>query len=399
MVKTVPSRRDLLAAGVGLLGGLAGCTRFIEDSDPPADADVDVEFDIETVASGFTNPWAGTFRSERNLLLTERDTGDLVAVDVETGETTVIDGVPAVDTGGQGGLLDIALHPDYPAEPYVYLTYAATNDAGETATHLVRGELDREATSLAALEQIYVAEPFMDSTDHYGSRVVFGTDGMLYQTLGDRGDKTFDTPADHISQDTTTPYGSTLRLAPDGSIPADNPFVDEPGILDEIYTYGHRNAQGMAVHPETGELWQSEHGEQDGDEINLIEAGGNYGWPVTHTGCEYRSDDPVGDRPEEHDDIVNPRYYWECNTGGFPPAGATFYDGDAFPAWQGNLFIGNLAGRYLGIFSVDGHDVTESGAALADENWRIRDVVVGPEGYLYVVVDSANAPLVRLVPS
>ena len=389
------SRRAVLAAAA--LTATAGCNRLLEDSAPRDDGETVDGFEIETVAEGFRAPWGIEFLPDETLLVTERDGGDLARVDHETGDVTQIADTPEVDTSGQGGLLDVTVHPEFSDNHWVYLTYSAANDDGETATHLGRGRLNDNSAALEQFTMLYATE-FHNSTQHYGSRVVFGEDGALYLTTGDRGDKTFDTPEEHLSQQTTNAHGATIRLTPDGSVPDDNPFLDDDGVLDEIYSYGHRNAQGMTVHPETGELWQSEHGENDGDELNIIETGGNYGWPVTHTGCEYGTTNPVGERPEDRDDIVNPVYYWECGTGGFPPAGMVFYDGEAFPDWQGDLFVGNLAGQYLGQFAVDGRDVTETGALLTGENWRIRDVGVGPDDCLYVIIDADDAPLIRLRP-
>ncbi len=395
-----------LLAGGGI--ALAGC--LSSDELPNTGDSTDESLSIESVGNDRTRPWGLAFIPDTTeLLVTERDPGELILLDYEDESETTLDGIPTVDARGQGGLLDVDVYTDKADaesgdedEVWVYLTYSAGNDDGETATHLGRGQLDREGNQLAAFEQLHVAESFEDSTGHYGSRVVVGPDEHLYMTTGDRQFKDFG--PNHISQDTTNENGTTLRLTLDGSIPDDNPFVDDPEVVDSIYTYGHRNAQGMTVRPETGELWQSEHGEEDGDELNIIVEGGNYGWPVTHTGCEYGTDEPVGERPEERDDVVNPVYYWECGTGGFPPAGMSFYDGDAFPEWQGDLFVGNLAGQYLGHFTVDGEgvdDVTveEQEPLLADEGWRIRDVAVEPDsGELYVAIDAESQPLVRLVP-
>lgn len=206
---------------------------------------------------------------------------------------------------------------------------------------------------------------------------------------------------DHVSQDTSNELGATLRLNPDGSIPDDNPFTDDSDTADAIYSYGHRNVQAMTVHPETGEIWQAEHGEEDGDEINIIEEGGNHGWPVATYACKYGTEVPIGDPPHERDDTVDPVYYWECPDpdGGFAPSGATFYDGEAFPDWQGDLFVGNIFQEYLGRFSVDGQDVEELDPLLADYGQRIRDVEVAPDtGYLYVLLDEEDAPVVRIVP-
>ncbi len=382
-------RRTLLrVCGASVALGLAGCYG-------PAEAPAVEDATAETVVDGLVHPWGIEFLPGDRAVVTERD-GALLLVDLDAGRAEPIDGPPEVSTAGQGGLLDVAVHPDSPDQ--LYLTYAGTDENDDTTTMLGRGQLDPDAASLSTFERLHVAEPFVDSSNHYGSRVVFGDDNAVYVTVGDRQFKDFG--PGHVSQDTTNELGATLRLAPDGSIPTDNPFVDDPAVRDAIFSYGHRNAQGMTVHPETGALWQSEHGEEDGDELNIVEAGGNYGWPIATYGCEYGTDDPVGDHPDERGDVVEPVYYWECGSGGFPPAGMTFYDGAAFPDWQGELFVGNLAGRYLGRFAVDGRDVSEREPLLADHGWRIRDVETHPDtGHLYVLVDDGDAPLVRLVPN
>ena len=414
------NRRTFLAAGtaVGTFGA-AGCLdgangddpagddTGADDSTPDADdaaaddGDETVGFAVETVVDGLASPWAIEFLPGESLALVTELGGALLLLDYEEGEAEEIAGGPEVHTGGQGGLLDVALHPEFPDESWIYLTYSVANDEGESTTALGRGELDVEGATLDAFEQLHAADPFVDSNGHYGSRVVVGEDDHLYVTVGDRQDKTFE---DHVSQDTANELGTTLRFALDGEVPEDNPFVGDDDVLDTIHSYGHRNAQGMTVHPGTGTLWQSEHGEEDGDEINVVEGGENYGWPVATYGCEYGTDEPVGEDPEEYEDSVPPVYYWECGSGGFPPAGMTFYDGEAFPGWEGDLFVGNLAGQYLGHFTVDGDrraeiEVEEIDPLLSDEGWRVRDVAVEPDtGELYVVVDDDDAPIVRLVP-
>ena len=397
-------RRSLLRAGVASGAVLAaGCTGVLDGGvESPENVDPDGAFEIEEVVDGLSNPWGLEFiPGTSQLLVTEID-GQLTLVDYEAETAETVPGTPEVATAGQGGLLDVAIHPAFPDKSWVYLTYAATNEDGDSATHLGRGRLHTDAPSLDAFEAIHVAEPFVDSNGHFGSRVVFGEDGMIYLTTGDRQFKDFG--PEHVSQDTTNELGATLRLTPDGSIPKDNPFVDEPGFVDSIYSYGHRNAQGMTVHPETGEIWQSEHSEGDGDEINVIEQGGNYGWPVASEACEYGTDTPVGVSHSERDDVIDPVYYWECGTGGFPPAGMTFYDGESFPDWQGDLFIGNLAGQYLGHFAVENAGsetvtVEERDPLLEGSGWRIRDVAMAPDtGHLYIAIDAGDVPLVRLVP-
>jgi aldose sugar dehydrogenase len=349
---------------------------------------------VETVVDSLNRPWGLAFLPDRNELLVTQAVGTLSLVDIGTGDVRDIGGVPTVHTGGQGGLLDVAVDPDFPDQPWIYLTYSAAAD-GATSTHLARGRLDTARERLTDVEVLFVAQPFRSGGAHYGSRVEFGPDGHLFMTIGDRGDKTF---GDHPSQDPSSTVGTTVRLERDGTVPDDNPFVDDPGVADEIYSYGHRNAQGMAVHPETGRIWLSEHGENDGDSILIVEPGGNHGWPVAHTGCLYGTNTPVGVHPAERDDIVDPVHYWECGTGGFPPAGMAFYTGDEFPTWQGDLLVGGLASRYLARFTIDGREVTEAPPLLSGEGWRIRDVAVSPhDGAIYVAVDGAGSPLVRLV--
>ncbi len=386
-------RQYLTAAGVGVVA-LAGCLG--PDSEPAVEPTGDEH--VETVADGLSHPWAiAVLPDEFRFVVTERDVGQLVLLDPEDGTQTQLSGVPAVDSDGQGGLLDVAVHPEFPSEPWLYLTYSAANEDGETTTHLARGRLDRADEALADVEVLYRAEPFLDRSNHYGSRVEFGPDGRLYMTVGDRQLKEFG--PDHVAQDRTNDLGTALRFEPDGSIPDDNPFVGESDAREAIYSYGLRNSQGLTVHPETGELWVSDHGERDGDELVILEEGANHGWPIAHYGCQYGTSDPVGDRPDERDDVVDPVYYWECGSGGFPPAGMTFYQGD-HSEWQGELFVGNLAGEYLGRFAVEGRAVDESEPLLANKDYRIRDVVSPPDSdALFVAVDAGSAPILRVEPA
>jgi aldose sugar dehydrogenase len=356
-------------------------------------------YEVERLAEGLEHPWGMAFiPGDGRLLVTERS-GRLQLIDRDSGEMTEIDGAPDVVAQGQGGLLDIALHPDFESEPWVYLTWAGGDGEGGAATHVGRATLDLDELALTDLEVLFVAEPFMDpGQGHYGSRLAFDGENRLFVTLGDRQQKDFG--PDHIAQDLSVAYGSTLRLEADGGVPEDNPFVDDPDALDEIWSYGHRNSQGMAFHPETGELWQNEHGENNGDEINVIERGGNYGWPIAHYGVGYRTGEVFAPDPPEVAETIDPVFWWEADDPeGFPPSGFAFYDGEAFPEWRSSAFMGNLAHEYLGRFTVDGRDVELTERLLDGEGWRIRDVAVGPEdGLLYVLVDDSDAPLVRLRP-
>jgi quinoprotein glucose dehydrogenase len=364
------------------------------DGDSSDETDDTPAYEVETVTDDLDQPWGLAVAPDDTVLVTERP-GGLVRVDPDNGETRRIDGAPEVFAGGQGGLLDVALHPDYPDTEWVYLTYSVVNDAGATTTRLGRGRLASDADRLDDFEVLHTAEPFVDSSNHFGSRVVFGPDDRVYVSVGDRQFKDFG--PDHTAQDLTTDHGAVLRFEPDGSIPDDNPFVDDPDARDPIFSYGHRNPQGLAVHPETGALWEHEHGEQDGDEINILERGGNFGWPVATEACTYGGGDPIGVSHSDRSDVVAPVHHWPCGSGGFPPSGLAIYDGSA-SAWQGDLFAGNLAGGYLGRFAVDGRDVTEIEQLLDGRGWRIRAVTVGPEGGLLVAVDADPGPLVLLGP-
>jgi quinoprotein glucose dehydrogenase len=228
--------------------------------------------------------------------------------------------------------------------------------------------------------------------------MAFDTDERLYVTVGDRQFKDFG--PDHVAQDLTNDLGTVLRFEPDGAIPDDNPFVDDPDARDPVFSYGHRNSQGLTRHPETGAIWEAEFGEQDGDEINVLERGGNYGWPVADEGCTYGSGEPIGVSHSDREDVIAPVFGWPCGSGGFPPSGMTFYTGDAFPEWQGDLLLGGLASRYLARFTVDRRDVQEAAPLLDGRGWRIRDVLEAPDSdELFVLVDGESAPLVRLTPA
>ena len=391
-------RRSYLSAvgavGIGAVGGCLG---------GPAGESSRGDLAVETVVDGLTHPWGLAVGGPDNALwVTERDTGRLRRVDPDAGTTTAIDGTPTVDTAGQGGLLDVTWDPD---GEWIYLTYVVANETGETTTRLGRGRLasdgggnaEGNSDRLIEFEQLYTAEPFIDDNGHYGSRVAFGPEGYLYMTVGDRQFKNFG--PDHVAQDRTNDLGTTLRLRPDGSIPSDNPFVDDAEARDAIYSYGHRNAQGLDVHPETGAIWESEFGESDGDEINRIERGGNYGWPVADEGCTYGTDQPIGVSHDDREDVIAPVFGWPCGEDGPAPSGMTFYDGDAFPEWQGDLFVGGLVTQRVVHLVVDGDEVREAEPLLADRQQRIRDVTVGRDGALYVAIDVGDAPIVRLRPA
>lgn len=396
-------RRYLALAGSGVFGALAGCSAAPQSGDADRstpDHTVDSgggrRVTVTEAFTGLSNPWGLAFLpGESGLLLTEQ-AGSLSLADPETGERTVLSGVPTVDARGQGGLLDVTVHPTFEDTRLVYLTYSVAGEGGST-TRVGRGRLDRERGRLTEFTPVYTARPFVESTGHYGSRATFGPEGHLYVSVGDRQFKDFG--PDHVGQRLGDDLGSVLRLHDDGSVPGDNPFVDDPDASDAVFTYGNRNPQGLAVHPDTGDVWETEFGERDGDEVNVLRAGANYGWPVADNSCEYGSDEPVGVSHDGRGDVVAPVYGWPCGSGGFPPSGATFYDGDAFPDWRGDLFVAGLAKRSLAHFAVDGREVTALDPLLVDRDRRIRDVAVAPgSGALYVAVDADSAPVYRVAP-
>jgi len=381
---------------LGLL--ISGC--FASHSSDSQDNDQDARFEVQTIVDNLEHPWGLAFLpgDTRDLALVTEKPGRLQLLDLSDGSTEAINGLPDIVSPGQGGLMDIALHPDFVSgQQWIYLSYVAEGDEGGYATHVSRGRLDIEGRSLLDVELLHIATPFSGGGQHFGSRLVFDQDWRLYITVGDRGDR-------HSAQDLESHWGKILRLEDDGRIPDDNPFVGQNDALDAIYSYGHRNPQGLTIDPFTGLIWENEHGQMNGDEINIIdEAGGNYGWPVATYSREYGSGEPIGDLPHEREDVVDPVYYWDGtryeDREGFPPSGMAIYDGDAFPVWSGDLFMGNLAHRYLGRFERQGSEIVKEETLLRDRGWRIRDVRVHPaDGSLYVLVDSSNGRVVRLIP-
>lgn len=347
---------------------------------------------VEAVAEGMGQLWGLDFIPDTaQLLATERE-GKLYLIDTSSNTLTSLENVPAVTTQGQGGLMDVAVSPEFAEDQTIFLTYAVAGDGG-SATRVASAQLDLKQKSLQNLTVLYTA-PFQSSGAHFGSRIVVA-EQYIYVTLGDRGDKNFE---NHTAQNTQNPYGSIIRLNRDGSIPKENPFVHNPLVRDEIYSYGHRNPQGLTLRPGTTELWSSEHGEFQGDEINVITAGGNYGWPEAHEACSYVTRRPFGVLPSERPDMVPPLHVWSCGTSGFPPAGIAFYTGDTFPAWQGSLLVGGLASRYLARFTITETGLQEEAPLLQEEGWRVRDVVVAPlDGVVYVAVEGGSVSLVRIV--
>ena len=337
---------------------------------------------LRRMVSGLQNPWAFEFLPTGEILITERG-GTLLLIDGN--QTHAITGLPPISAGGQGGLLDILVDPDFAKNRTVYFTYATAGPGGR-GTAAARAELD--GYNLRNVHVLWEMNPKTVTGHHFGSRIRMLPDGTLLISTGDRGDM-------KRAQDTADAAGKTHRINADGTIPLDNPFRTVRGALPSLYTTGHRNIQGLAVHPATGEIWASEHGPQGGDEINIIESGKNYGWPVVTYGRNYGTGTRIGEG-ETKEGLENPVIQW---TPSIAPSGLTFYTGDAFPVWKGSLFSGNLAGQRLVRMTIENSRITGQEILLQGTVGRIRDVKEGPDGFLYLITDSANGALYRIEPA
>lgn len=369
---------------------LWGCTSGSPSPDTAAVPASDVVLErVESDAATFRvvrlmedleHPWAVAWLPDGRMLVTERP-GRLLLVDGD--EVEEVAGLPAISPQNQGGLLDVALHPSYDETGWIYLTYSGRDDDGY-GTILVRAQLD--GATLTNLEELYRQQPFVSGGRHFGSRILFPGDGTLMFSIGDRGKRS---PA----QDRSNSIGTVIRLTLDGTVPPDNPFVDVDGVRPEIYSYGHRNIQGMILHPETGDIWAHEHGPRGGDELNWIRPGINYGWPEITYGREYATNRNIGGF--EAEGMEQPVTYWDPS---IAPSGLAVYTGDRFPGWTGNLFVGALAHQKIQRVVLEGRTVARQETLLENELGRIRDVRTGPDGFLYVLTDASDGALYRLEP-
>jgi len=343
--------------------------------------------EVTPIATGLEHPWALAFLPDRQgMLVTERP-GNLRVVTVDGKLSAPLNGVPKVWAKGQGGLLDVALSPDFKQDRMVYLSYAEGGGQGDKAgTAVGRGRLSEDLTTLKDFRVILRQEPKLSSGNHFGSRLVFDRDGYLFVTLGENNDRP-------TAQDLDKLQGKVIRIYPDGKVPNDNPFVGQAGVRPEIWAYGVRNPQGAALNPWTGTLWENEHGPLGGDEVNIIERGKNYGWPLATHGKNY-SGLPI---PEANgktaEGTVRPHHVWEKSPG---LSGLAFYDGDRFKAWQHNAFIGALVTQELIRLQFEGDKVVHEERLLGEFSKRIRDVRQGPDGYLYVLTDEEDGGLYKI---
>ncbi len=355
-----------------------------------------VAFDVVTVAEGLQNAWSLAFLPGGKMLVTERP-GRLRVVSADGKLSAAVTGLPAVDARGQGGLLDVVLDPAFAKNNRIYWSYAEPKDGqpGVNNTAVARGKLvdDAAAPRVDEVQVIYHQRPSLNSPLHFGSRLVFGRDGTLFITQGDRSI----TEGRMQAQKMDSGLGKLVRINADGSIPKDNPFVGKEGVLPEIWSFGHRNIQSATLHPTTGELWEVEHGTRGGDEINIARKGEDYGWPTIAYGIEYRGGTITGGITQQTG-MEQPLYYWDPIIG---PSGMTFYTGSLFPAWKGNLFIGGHGTNDLVRLVLDGEKVIGEERLLKDlqpKPERIRDVRQGPDGAIYMVTDSATGRIIKLVP-
>jgi aldose sugar dehydrogenase len=349
----------------------------------PTPAVIDAPVRVDTVATGLEHPWGFAFMPDGRVLVTERP-GRLRIVDRNGTLSAPLTGVPDVAARGQGGLLDVAIDPRFADNRLVYLSYSEPAEDGTAGTAVARGTLGDGR--LESVQVIYRQTPKVRSGMHFGSRLVFDREGRLFITQGDRGNQR------PRVQDLSSTIGKVVRINADGSIPRDNPFVGRQDARPEIWSYGHRNAQAAALHPQTGQLWTVEHGARGGDELNHPEAGKNYGWPVITYGIDY-SGQRIGEGTER-EGMEQPVYYWDPV---IAPSGMTFYTGDAFPSWRGNAFVGSLTPGALVRLAVDNGRVTREERYLGDIG-RVRDVQQGPDGMIYLITDAANGSLLRVSP-
>ncbi len=369
---------------------LAACTAVAAGQNTEYVTDT-LKIRVVPVAQGLESPWSMVFLPGGDVLVTERP-GRLRLIRNGKLEDEPIAGLPEIQFGTHGGLLDVALHPNFETNHWIYISYSKGGERGST-TAVARGRL--EGKRLVDVSDVFVAEAWTKSSLNPGSRVVFDRNGMLYASIGDRGPT-----GEPLAQDLSNHNGKIIRLYDDGRVPADNPFLGRPNAKPEVYSYGHRNPQGMTVHPETGEVWASEHGPMGGDEVNIIKRGANYGWPVVSYGRKY-SGEIISEQPAR-EGIESPRFFWVPSIG---ISGMLFYTGDRFPAWKGQLLVTGMSGRMIQRVRLQGRGQNERELMLTEMRQEIRDIRQGPDGLIYLVTrqDAKRTPksgmVLRIEPS
>ena len=368
------------AAGVALILLASGLTQAQAQALKPV-----------TVVRGLANPWSlaflPSFENDGRMLVTEK-AGRMRVVNARGEIGPPIEGVPPVDARGQGGLLDVVLDPRFARSRLIYWAFSEPAGDGANSTAVARGRLDAQGLQgrLSEVQVVFRQAPRVASTAHFGSRLVFARDGRLFVTLGDRFSRRDD------AQTLSNHHGKVVRIEADGGVPADNPFGSRAGALPEIWSLGHRNVQGAALHPQTGELWTHEHGPQGGDEVNVAQAGRNYGWPVVTYGAEYGSGAKIGEGSAKPG-MEPPLVHWVPS---IAPSGMAFLTSERYPQWKGNLFVGALRAQILVRLELDGRKVVGQERLLQNLRERIRDVRQGPDGWLYLLTDSADGRVLRL---
>ncbi|MDC7995529.1 PQQ-dependent sugar dehydrogenase [Altibacter sp. HG106] len=363
------------------------CTFFLSCAQRTKKDDVAIKtpaergYTTERIVDNLDNPWGMTWLPDGSILITEKS-GTLLRI--QNGEKWEVANLPEIYNRGQGGLLDIELHPNYEENGWLYITYASTEGGGNGGnTKLIRAKLENNA--LVQIEDLYKAMPNTSKGQHFGSRIEFDTEGYLYVTIGERGER------DVNPQDITRDGGKVYRLHDDGRIPEDNPFVNDADAKKAIYTYGNRNPQGMALHPDTGEMWIHEHGPKGGDEINILKKGANYGWPVVSYGVNYSGTSFTDETSRP--DMEQPIYYWVPS---IAPCGMDFVTGDRYPEWTGHLLVGSLKFNYVELVKLKGNEVVGR-EKIAEGIGRVRNVKQAPDGYIYIAVEGDG--LYKVVPN
>ncbi len=341
------------------------------------------ELKVETVTDSITIPFGMDFLPDGRLLVTDRAIGNMIMVNTETGEKEVLQGVPKVVGQGDGGLLDILVHPDYKNNGWIYFSYS---EGDTTSNTMVVDRAKLVGLKLVQRERLFTALPYYKKPLHHGSRLVL-KDGYLFIAMGEKTD------LKDSAQTLNNHLGKVLRIYEDGQVPKDNPYVDTPNAKPEVWSYGHRNPNGLALHPASGELWEHEHGPMGGDEVNIIKPTLNYGWPVITYGLNYDST-TVGEGITKKGGMEQPVYYYKPS---IAPSGMQFYSSDVIPLWKGNLFIGALALQHLNRLVIENNKVIKEERLLKGKNWRVRSVKQGPDGYLYIGVDGGK--ILRIMPN